>query len=228
MPGRKPTFPASNSPRTPPLMPSDRLGCRPRLLSAASAAGAGPPSERRRSASLPAWSSGVSVDSRSQPPGRKTLTRTGAAGAAWAFAMSSRRVLGASAEAAYTNSPPSTAWRRVSDRRGRRPRRKSSQPLKGSRGISGPSCDPVPGWAVAGAGWQGRSEGVGLQAHDRARTPPGGDRRPIQTGADLQDGPLVAEVAGIAIAARRGELPQAVERVRAHAGRGLEGEYHLA
>jgi MOSC domain-containing protein YiiM len=38
----------------------------------------------------------------------------------------------------------------------------------------------------------------------------------------------VAEVAGIAIAARRGELPQAVERVRAHAGRGLEGEYHLA
>ena len=38
----------------------------------------------------------------------------------------------------------------------------------------------------------------------------------------------MGEVAGIAIAATRGELPQPVERVRAHAGRGLEGEYHLA
>src|SRR3954453_2048633 len=56
--------------------------------------------------------------------------------------------------------------------------------------ISGPSCESVPGWAFAGAGWPGRSEGVGLQAHDRARTPPGGDRRTIQAGADLQDGPL--------------------------------------
>jgi MOSC domain-containing protein YiiM len=32
----------------------------------------------------------------------------------------------------------------------------------------------------------------------------------------------------IAIAARRGQLPEPVERVRAHAARGLEGEYHLA
>ena len=38
----------------------------------------------------------------------------------------------------------------------------------------------------------------------------------------------MGEVVGIAIAAQRGELPRAVERVRAHAGRGLEGEYHLA
>jgi MOSC domain-containing protein YiiM len=38
----------------------------------------------------------------------------------------------------------------------------------------------------------------------------------------------VGEVAAIAIAAKRGELPEPVERVRAHAGRGLEGEYHLA
>jgi MOSC domain-containing protein YiiM len=38
----------------------------------------------------------------------------------------------------------------------------------------------------------------------------------------------VGEVAGIALAAVRGELPQTVGRVRAHAGRGLEGEYHLA
>src|SRR4051794_31998073 len=36
------------------------------------------------------------------------------------------------------------------------------------------------------------------------------------------------EVVAIAIAAQRGELPRTVERVRAHAGRGLEGEYHLA
>src|SRR3954451_17021492 len=54
----------------------------------------------------------------------------------------------------------------------------------------GPSCESVSVWAVAGAVWPGRSEGVGPQAHDRARTPPGGDRRPIQTGAGLQDGPL--------------------------------------
>src|SRR3954466_14219276 len=59
----------------------------------------------------------------------------------------------------------------------------------------GPSCESVPVWAVAGAGWPGRSEGVGPQAHDRARTPPGGDRRPIQTGAGLQDGPLVSDLA---------------------------------
>jgi len=38
----------------------------------------------------------------------------------------------------------------------------------------------------------------------------------------------VGEVAAIAIAATRGALPEPVERVRAHAGRGLEGEYHLA
>jgi MOSC domain-containing protein YiiM len=38
----------------------------------------------------------------------------------------------------------------------------------------------------------------------------------------------LGEVAGIAISPERGELPRAVERVRAHAGRGLEGEYHLA
>jgi MOSC domain-containing protein YiiM len=38
----------------------------------------------------------------------------------------------------------------------------------------------------------------------------------------------MGEVAAIAIAARRGELPEPVDRVRAHAGRGLEGEYHLA
>src|SRR3954454_9547139 len=59
----------------------------------------------------------------------------------------------------------------------------------------GPSCESVPVWAVAGAGWPGRSEGVVPQAHDRARTPPGGDRRPIQAGAGLQDGPLVAGLA---------------------------------
>src|SRR4051795_11735412 len=60
--------------------------------------------------------------------------------------------------------------------------------------ISGPSCESVPGWAFAGAGWPGRSEGVARQAHDRARTPPGGDRRTIQRGADLQDGPLMREL----------------------------------
>jgi MOSC domain-containing protein YiiM len=38
----------------------------------------------------------------------------------------------------------------------------------------------------------------------------------------------VGEVVAIAVAATRGELPQPVERVRAHAGRGLEGDYHLA
>jgi MOSC domain-containing protein YiiM len=38
----------------------------------------------------------------------------------------------------------------------------------------------------------------------------------------------VGEVAAIAVAAKKGELPAPVERVRAHAGRGLEGEYHLA
>jgi MOSC domain-containing protein YiiM len=38
----------------------------------------------------------------------------------------------------------------------------------------------------------------------------------------------VGEVLAIAVAARRGELPEPVQRVRAHAGRGLEGEYHLA
>jgi MOSC domain-containing protein YiiM len=38
----------------------------------------------------------------------------------------------------------------------------------------------------------------------------------------------LGEVVAIAIAAERGELPQPVERVRALAGRGLEGEYHLA
>jgi MOSC domain-containing protein YiiM len=38
----------------------------------------------------------------------------------------------------------------------------------------------------------------------------------------------VGRVEAIALAAARGELPQGVERVRAHAGRGLEGEYHLA
>src|SRR3954466_12304691 len=57
----------------------------------------------------------------------------------------------------------------------------------------GPSCESVPVWAVAGAGWPGRSEGVGPQAHDRARTPPGGDRRPIQAGAGARDGPLVGD-----------------------------------
>jgi MOSC domain-containing protein YiiM len=38
----------------------------------------------------------------------------------------------------------------------------------------------------------------------------------------------VGRVEAIALAAARGDLPQGVERVRAHAGRGLEGEYHLA
>jgi MOSC domain-containing protein YiiM len=38
----------------------------------------------------------------------------------------------------------------------------------------------------------------------------------------------VGKVEAIALAAVRGELPAPVERVRAHAGRGLEGEYHLA
>jgi MOSC domain-containing protein YiiM len=38
----------------------------------------------------------------------------------------------------------------------------------------------------------------------------------------------MGEVIAIAIAATRGELPRPVERVRAYAGRGLEGEYHLA
>ena len=38
----------------------------------------------------------------------------------------------------------------------------------------------------------------------------------------------MGEVAAIALASRRGELPARVDRVRAHAGRGLEGEYHLA
>jgi len=38
----------------------------------------------------------------------------------------------------------------------------------------------------------------------------------------------MGEVAAIAISARKGELPGAVERVRVLAGRGLEGEYHLA
>ena len=38
----------------------------------------------------------------------------------------------------------------------------------------------------------------------------------------------MAEVVAIAVAATKGELPAPVERVRAHAGRGLEGEYHLA
>jgi MOSC domain-containing protein YiiM len=38
----------------------------------------------------------------------------------------------------------------------------------------------------------------------------------------------MGEVAGIALAARRRELPTPVERVRAVAGRGLEGEYHFA
>ncbi len=33
-------------------------------------------------------------------------------------------------------------------------------------GVCGPSCRSGCAWAVAGAGWQGRSEGVGLQAHD--------------------------------------------------------------
>ena len=37
----------------------------------------------------------------------------------------------------------------------------------------------------------------------------------------------MGEVAAIAVAARRGDLPQPADRVRAHAGRGLEGEYHL-
>jgi len=39
---------------------------------------------------------------------------------------------------------------------------------------------------------------------------------------------LSGEVVAIAVAARKDELPQEVERVRALAGRGLEGEYHLA
>jgi MOSC domain-containing protein YiiM len=38
----------------------------------------------------------------------------------------------------------------------------------------------------------------------------------------------VGEVVAIAVAATRGDLPQPVPRVRAHAGRGLEGDYHLA
>src|SRR3954466_2885193 len=66
----------------------------------------------------------------------------------------------------------------------------------------GPSCESVPVWAVAGAGWPGRSEGVGPRAHDRARTPPGGDRRPIQTGAGLQDGPLVLALLGLPLGDR--------------------------
>ena len=37
-----------------------------------------------------------------------------------------------------------------------------------------------------------------------------------------------AQVTAIAVAASRGELPAPVQRVRAYAGRGLEGEYHLA
>src|SRR4051812_25514280 len=61
------------------------------------------------------------------------------------------------------------------------------------RSISGPFHASVPAWAVAGAGWPGRSEGVGPQAHDRARTPPGGDRRPIQAGAGARGGPLVRD-----------------------------------
>src|SRR3954468_4652433 len=65
--------------------------------------------------------------------------------------------------------------------------------------ISGLSCESVPVWAFAGAGWPGRSEGVGPRAHDRARTPPAGDRRTIQTGAGLQDGPLAGlQVEGLA------------------------------
>src|SRR3954466_15593546 len=42
-------------------------------------------------------------------------------------------------------------------------------------GLGGTSRVKRPG---AGAGWQGRGGGVGPQAHARARTPPGGDRRP--------------------------------------------------
>ena len=38
----------------------------------------------------------------------------------------------------------------------------------------------------------------------------------------------MGEVIGIALAARPRELPTPVDRVRAVAGRGLEGEYHLA
>jgi len=38
----------------------------------------------------------------------------------------------------------------------------------------------------------------------------------------------LAEVAAIALGAKQGALPAPVERVRAYAGRGLEGEYHLA
>ena len=38
----------------------------------------------------------------------------------------------------------------------------------------------------------------------------------------------MAEVVAIAIAGEKGELPKPVERVRARAGRGLEGEYHFA
>jgi MOSC domain-containing protein YiiM len=39
---------------------------------------------------------------------------------------------------------------------------------------------------------------------------------------------LTGEVVAIALAARRDELPEPADRARALAGRGLEGEYHLA
>src|SRR5947208_12867086 len=58
---------------------------------------------------------------------------------------------------------------------------------------SGSSGRSLRAWAVAGAGWQGRSEGVAAQGHDRGRTPPGGDQRPIQACEDLLEGPLIAE-----------------------------------
>ena len=78
MPGKKPTLPAANSPATPPLSPCESDGCvatpEPPGSSGASGSASGP----RRSASLPACAVGERVESRSQPPGRKTETSTGA------------------------------------------------------------------------------------------------------------------------------------------------------
>ena len=105
MPGRKPILPASNSARTPPPAPSDRLGCSPSPVDA-SAGVVLSPSDLRTSLSGPATHSGVSVESRSQPPGRNTLTRIGASGAAaaWACAFSSIRS-NVIAFVAYSDSP---------------------------------------------------------------------------------------------------------------------------
>src|SRR5439155_9712930 len=119
-----------------------------------------------------------------------------------------------------------------------RPSRRSTRATwsAASNSCSKRSRVPTAARTTSARSWSPSSTSSASSTRWRAR-PAGASPRPCTSGpvrksdaepTDSRTGPLVAEVAAIALGAKQGALPAPVERVRAYAGRGLEGEYHLA